>query len=242
MSTLRRRAFVFSCATRLRVSLLLLTVFTSYVAAGDEPSAEELVSGLISPNKPVNPKREPFVDFPRSYDHTAQKTVEQASDELLKLGFAAIPVLVQHLEDREYCRTRSFSIHVDLTVGDECYRLIDRITNPKVTPDFKALPKSQFKSIKGNPMTLGLDGEWDHVGLSYFDLLIHRDKAMSRKSIETWWKPFSNKSLDHIHLAAVQRLIAHEKSIGFGDDSIKERYLKPYYDLEKQLKARIDED
>lgn len=203
------------------------------------PTANELVLLLVSANKPVNPKRESFAEFPKSYNREAQRVVREARAHLLKLGFDAIPELIDHLQDKRYCLTASYSLLVDKTVGDVCFDLLDEITSPKIGPDFEALPESQLENIKGNPTRLGKDGKWDYVGLSYLSLLIHRDKSFTRETINKWWQKFADKSIDDIHLAAVRRLIAHEEAVGFQPESNREQYLKPYRDHEKKLMLRL---
>lgn len=225
--------------------LVVVLLAQSYVIAqetlshSDSPrTVAELVSRLASPNKPVGAgpfASYPKKSYPKSYDHEAQKVVEEARAQLLKHGFNAIPELIKHISDARYCRTVPITRLVDKTVGDECYDLIEAITSPSTHPDFNALPPSQFKWVKGNAMRLGADNEWDYVSLSYLTLLIARDESMTRESIAKWWEGFADKSIEHIHLAAVRRLIAHEESIGFHSDANKERYLKPYRDLENQL-------
>jgi len=209
-------------------------------ARADESGPKELVRRLVSPNARVNPKVEPFVFYPSSYDHEAQKAVRKASDDLYKLGFKAIPALIDGLDDGRYCRSYFTSLMIDISVGEECFDVLDRVTNPDVKPDNGALPKEQFEEgFKGARGRMGADGKFHHVDRSYLELLGYRARTVTRMSLATWWNDFSDKSLDSIHLAAIRRRIAFEEKIGFAPGADGERYLKPYRDIEKLLASRL---
>lgn len=206
----------------------------------DEPDPKELVQRLVSPNARVNPQREPFVHYPSSYDHESQKIVSRASDELYKLGFKAIPALIEGLDDKRYCRSYSTSLMIDLSVGEECLILLDRITNPNVKPDNGALPKQQLEEgFKGARGRMGADGKFHDVDRSYFELIGFRSRSATRAALTEWWDGFSDKSLDSIHLVAIRSRIFVEERIGFAPGADGERYLKPYRDLEKLLASRM---
>ena len=203
----------------------------------------QLIEQLVSPNKPTNPDSEPFVDYPPDYDYEAQKTVADASARLEEIGYDAVSFLIDNIDDKRYSCTRSYSILVDYSVGQECFRIVDSILDPDVSPDYSVLSENEFKNVKGHPMRLGLDGEWDYTELSFLDLLIHRDQVIANhteESIMAWWIAGSFESIEHAHLAAVDRLIKHEQSIGFETDFNKTKYLSPYFELKRNLEQDVN--
>lgn len=204
-----------------------------------EATSEELVALLVSPNSPVNPNREPFIGIPRSHDNDAQKKVEAAAVELGKRGFEAIPSLMKGLDDKRHCRSRSYSVAIDFSVGAVCYELIDKIATPKVGPNDVILPENQRRIVKSNPMRLGKDGDWHYTHKTYFDLLYRDDKSFNRQSLAKWWEKQHFKSIEEIHLAAITRMIAYEDSVGFPENAKRSEYLKPYLDLQRELQEKL---
>lgn len=225
---------------RITVALFVLGIVAATALAAEErPSTLLLIHRLASRNQPANPNREWRTDFPDTYDEAAQEVVDQSFNNLLNRGFKAIPELIKHLHDQRYCRTYWSSLLVDTTVGEECYRLVDEISNPRVMPNFDALPPAQTKNVKGYTLRLTKEGKWRHVGLSYLTLVTIIDKTATRTSLDGWWQAFADKSLDDIHFAAINRRIAFEESLGFPAGVDKDSYLKPYYDLRTELNERL---
>ena len=234
----------------MNISILIvastLLLFQKQQSLEPLPTPLLLIDQLASPNKIANPESEPFVGYPENYDYEAQKVVADAETQLKKLGFNAIPELIKNVDDERYSCTRSYSTLIDFSVGEECFRIVESILSPKVKPDYSVLPKTKIKRIKGYPMRMGVDKTWHYTELSYLDLLIHYDKAISRdanksikKSLQTWWKRQAFKTIDHAHLAAVNRLIKNEHEIGFDKDFDKEKYLKPLIELKSKLEKQI---
>jgi hypothetical protein len=59
--------------------------------------------------------------FPARYDYEAQKTVKAAWIELTKMGTAAFPLLVEHLDDQRYCDSRDLAGDMyNFTVAAAC--------------------------------------------------------------------------------------------------------------------------
>lgn len=225
--------------------LIVSTVVASVIChaqndpAKSDATSEELVALLVSPNSPANPKREPFIGIPRSHDNDAQKKVEAAAVKLTERGFEAIPALIKGLDDERYCRSRSYSVVYDFSVGEVCYQLIDKIATPKVDPNDAILPETQRKVVKGYPMRMGKDGDWHYTHNTYFDLLYRDDKSFNRQSFSKWWDERKFKSIEEIHLAAITRMIAYEDSVGFPENAKRSEYLKSYLDLQRELQEKL---
>jgi hypothetical protein len=232
---------MYRCLAALIVSIVVAPVIchTQSEPAKCEATSEELVALLVSPNSPANPNREPFIGIPRSHDNDAQKKVEAAAVKLTERGFEAIPALLKGLDDKRHCRSRSYSVVYDFSVGEVCYQLIEEIVTPKVAPNDATLPEAQHKVVKGYPMRIGKDGDWHYTHKTYFNLLYRDDKSFNRQSLSKWWDERKFKSIEEIHLDAVKRMIAYEDSVGFPENAKRSEYLKLYLDLQRELQEKL---
>src|SRR4051812_22623790 len=86
---------------------------------------EMLIEQLASPNRPLNPERQPLpIPVPDGYDIEAQKKVYLAESRLASLGKRAFPLLIGSRKDERYCLTGSTSIEQDFTVGEICLQIL----------------------------------------------------------------------------------------------------------------------
>lgn len=209
-------------------------------------SVGELVEKLVSVNQAPNPDFDFITQLPESFDQTAQEAVDAASKELLALGFKAIPELINHIDDKRYCKSVLAGRVVDVSVGEECFGILEKITNPRVTPNISVLPTEEVRIAKGRTFRQGLDKKWHQVDKSFLRTIIFddnecKDIGSSKSLLTRWWKKFSAKSLAAVHLAAIDRRIQFEESIGFSSAEQKTAYLKPVLDVRIKLSEKLRE-
>src|SRR5262245_15541842 len=96
----------------------------------DRSRVESLIAGLRLPNKDPNRTGEPFVRYPKDYDHEAQTRIRAARDVLLAMGKHAISILIEHMDDPGYSMSEETAILASRTVGDVCRGIIDRQIDP----------------------------------------------------------------------------------------------------------------
>ncbi|QDU30893.1 hypothetical protein ETAA8_60420 [Anatilimnocola aggregata] len=116
--------------------LLWVSMFSclTLTAQGPEQLAQaadyrELVAGLASPNKNATTTHggEPHVRFPAGYDVEAQRRIDQTRKELQENFEAALPFLVEALDDKRYCMTVSWAegdAYYNYSVGAICRDII----------------------------------------------------------------------------------------------------------------------
>jgi hypothetical protein len=162
---------------------ILVTALFSFVsiAYADDKDINASIERLASPNRPLNPKGEPFlVPTPPTYDEAAQEKIEEAVEELKKLGTAAFPYLIKHRNDKRYCRSYPTSIVRDFTVGETCMEILC----------------SQVDSF---------DGRYEYKGMpSYSGSVIERDP-------KKWWKQHSSLTVTEMRIEALKWTINAER-------------------------------
>ena len=158
----------------------------------------------------------------------ARESYLAAASGLESMGISAISSLVDGLKDERYSCSRSYAMVHDYTVADECQRLIDYFVTPDIDPEIDAIPEKRFKWVKGHPMRLGNDEQWHYIRHSHFDLLTKNDRTFARSSIGPWWRQQQGKTLDQIHVDALNRMIQLEDEIGFQSKLQRDKYLEPY--------------
>jgi hypothetical protein len=189
----------------------------------DRMAIEALVAQLRSPNKDPNPKlRNGYFKFPEDFDFRAQEGVEAARQKLLQLSTDAFPVLIEHLNDKGYCRSVEGAVLSGHSVGRECFEIIEEQV---------VVSGMSYKSRKGS------DGEW-HVHWRYFTQFSDGGKALyTAEGMRRWWKEHKHQSLREMQIEAVQWGIDREQKIGFRCDKDKEEYLHPLQAKLKDLRC-----
>jgi beta-lactamase regulating signal transducer with metallopeptidase domain len=167
-------------------------VVMSYNRLASKHQIRELIGQLASKNAPPPPdETKNFRVRPDDWDENAQNVVYFAKGKLLKLGKTAFPILLENLDDKRYCMTRSYSIEINHSVGEVCGHIIVESVE---------LADGPYKS------RTGADGK-DYVCPSYFAANYGRD-------LKKWWKDHRDKTLLEMQIEALRWRIAEEKRIG----------------------------
>jgi uncharacterized protein YceK len=182
----------------------------------DSETIESLIAQLRSKNKDPNPKGKYLGQLPDSFDWRVQKQVDIAFQKLGEFGKRAFPILLNHLNDKEYsgpisefgdCPNGSLS----LSVGDVCCRII----------------KTQVDQAEsGYKSRLGRDGQ-SHCHKGYFSQFFKNEGDTPQVAYRRWWKEHRDQSLKQMQAEALRWAIAQERSIGFPEEKDEERYLEP---------------
>lgn len=158
---------------------------------------------------------------PVEYDVKAQERVKKAYAELVALGKDAFPLLIEHLNDKEYSLSFSTAIWRSFTVGEACFMIInDQIDIIGMT-------------YKGR---IGKDGK-DHTYVGYFEQFCS-GAWFTKDGIERWWKENQDKSLREMQIQVLQWKIENEKKIGFPKAKDKENYLHPLVAKLRELESQ----
>lgn len=187
----------------------------------DRAAIERLIARLHSPNRDPNPKKEPFVRYPKDYDLQAQRRVEAARRDLIELGIDAFPVLIEHLNDKAYSQSVEASVLLSRSVGDVCFWIVQDQIDP-VPMRYK--------------MRLGADGGWH--GFHSYSPILDSKGASRQESLRKWWNGNKNQSLQHIQQEAIRWHIRREEEIGFPEPKDREEYIDPLTKMLKELSER----
>jgi hypothetical protein len=147
----------------------------------DRMAIKALVAQLRSPNEDPNPKLlNGDVKFPEDFDFQAQERVEAARQKLLGLSTSAFPILIEHLNDKGYCRSVQGAVLSGRSVGTECFSIIENQVD---------VVGMRYKS------RIGSDGKW-HVHRGYFSQFSDDGEACyTSEGMRRWWKEHKHQSL-----------------------------------------------
>lgn len=149
---------------------------------------ETLIEQLASPNQPPDVTDEPFVEYPENYNEKKQAKVDEAIEELMKMGRKAFPLLVAYRDDPRYSCTRVYAAARNWTVGNVCFLILyNQVEN------FDHFPKSW------GSMPHGL---WD---------IYHSGK------LKEWWKKREKRTLQELQLEAIDHRIEGERTHEYKD-------------------------
>ena len=153
--------------------LILPLMCFSVSRANSEDDLRKVIEMLVS----VNSAPEGF-EFPEQYDHVAQEKVNAAIKKLKTHPLKAIPLLIDYVDDKRYCRSEMHSRLLNFTVGQQCFKILDQITNPLVEPNYLALPQNERKQLdKGGWERRDKKGKWRVVGRTYLDILVFQSNT-----------------------------------------------------------------
>ena len=183
---------------------------------------ERLVAQLRSKNKPLNPAGGRLVPKPenrKGYDKQAQQHVALAEHKLAALGKDAFPVLIEHLNDKEYSLSFATSLLRDFSVGEVCFMLIESQVHLTGT---------------GYQTRDGADGK-SYTYPRYFSQYCG-NVWFTQDGVRNWWSEHEHQSLREMQIDALEWAIAEEQKIGFRDDRDRERFLNPLLGMLDTLK------
>jgi hypothetical protein len=174
-----------------------------------------LIGQLKSANRDPNPDSSHRITrFPDDYDFEAQRIVEDSKQKLIGMGRIVIPILVNHLEDKEYSYSdgRGSIFARSCSVGDVCFEIIAKLVDPGTTGNYKS--------------RLGKDGK-QHNYVPYLFQIQNEGKTSKQTAMRAWWKSHQDLSLNEIQIEVLKWYIDRERCIGFPESKDEEFYLMP---------------
>ena len=190
---------------------IFIFLFTSIVPLLANVTMEQLIDNLASRNDDPGT----VLMLPSTYDQPAQTIVDDAIRELYNLELNAFPMLIEHLDDRRYCRSKMTSVYKSQSIGVVCMEIIDSQLSA-------GIPKYlQRRSVEGR--------------LTGFESMVqnlYRDGKLAN-----WLEARlgTDATLVQLRKEAVDWQIERETGIGFVADIDRERYLRPLQVLSKKL-------
>jgi hypothetical protein len=165
------------------------------LAEASMPEASQLIDQLISPNpKPITGDEDanegPNYKTPQGFDRVKQELVYKARSELVRLGPAAFPFLIERWDDKRYCLTTENALSGychNRTVGEECRTIIYDQLQP-----FGYFQQTDER--RSHPMR----PDYTRTFLS------------TAEDAKKWWEKHKDKSLYAMQLMVVDWIIAEE--------------------------------
>jgi hypothetical protein len=184
---------------------------------------KKLIDQLVSPNLPPDVKsEEPDAVYPKGYDREAQRPIDKAIEMLRAEGLVAFPVLIERLEDRRYCCTVSYAAHVNHSVGEVCFQIMERQID---------LAGIRYK------VRFGADGKTYYTSPCYLVTQYGGQWPPDKAAFEKWWKARSQLSLRSLQIEGLEWTIKEEKKRGFANAKEEESYLKPLLEMLDKLRS-----
>jgi len=178
-----------------------------------------LIEALASPN--YFPRVEGYgIIYPEGFDHRAQERVRRAERKLRKKGFAAVPHLMQYLEDIRYSYTERFDTWHNHALGEVCFYIIE---------DLVEVRGFDYAS------RIGADGK-EHDRPSYLWSVCMQGK------MQQWWQERAGRSLCALRIEAGEWTLAEERKIGFTDPAQERRVTTPLLKRLGELKSQQEKD
>jgi hypothetical protein len=180
-------------------------------ARPSENKIELLIAQLRSPNEDPNPNSKPVHTFPKNYDFQAQQKVAVAYRRLVNLGKDAFPILIRHMNELHYSRSKRIAVLSSQSVGRVCYAIIEKQVD---------IVGMTYKS------RIGSDGHW-HRCRRYFSQFSANGEYYTQEGLSRWWKKYHHLSIRALQIEVLLWGIDREQRIGFPEKGDKARYLNP---------------
>jgi hypothetical protein len=208
----------------MRVTFVLTALALAHIAVAEPNPAETKIRSLIGKLTLDELGRKETRDLdPGQYDTwlKSQKVVFDAAHELIQMGAASFPYVLEHLNDKE--RSVQYRSVVDgppPTVGETCKMIISN--------QLYSLPDD----YSGSLYRTGADGKL-HERPVYM-------KELFSEGISKWLADRKGRTFSELQLEALSWVLAAEEQIGTYEKADEKEILSPLRDRREQLAKQVE--